>query len=81
MNEQTKPPTLKECFICGGECVMVQVTPLHTGTSLIATQSERSTGLFSGRSSWSYLDALACTRCGYTTFFARQPENLKPYEH
>jgi predicted nucleic-acid-binding Zn-ribbon protein len=76
------------CQECGSRRVFVQVNITTPLTELEIThrqdlqleQPKRSIGFLGlgGKSNTSSLVALSCTNCGYTTFYAREPENLIP---
>lgn len=76
------------CSECGGTRVLVQVTITTPLTELDPTkerelqlqQPKRSIGFFglSGKSNTSSLFARTCTRCGNTTLYATDPQDLIP---
>ncbi len=81
MNEEhTQLFTLKPCPECGGQRVQVSLSTIQPNILLQVTQQKRKTKLFSGHSNQSYVSALTCTTCGYTTLYATQPSNLIPDE-
>ena len=78
MNEQTQSESLLPCPECGGRRVQVSISTTTPGNLLQATQLKRKTGWFSSKSNQSYLNALTCISCGYTSLHATQPSNLIP---
>ena len=63
MNETTQPQRPAPCPLCGGEQVFTTCT--------------RVMGLVTGTFDGVPLNALACTYCGYTQFFAEDPQKLR----
>lgn len=69
MDELARQPQPKPCPECGGERIPAKGTPTM---AVFNAQVKRLFGVPT-----SALDALVCTRCGYITFYARNPAQLK----
>jgi len=79
MTNKTQSKNLTPCPKYGGQRVQVNASTVKlVGDGLQTTQPKRKTGLFSSKSNHSYLNALTCISCRYTTLHATQPSDLIP---
>jgi len=74
MNEQQQDPSLRPCPECGGQRTFTKYTKQYPNVEIKLKRP----GLFMNTSP---IDALTCLTCGYTTFYATHPENLRPYNY
>jgi predicted nucleic-acid-binding Zn-ribbon protein len=63
---------LRPCPECGGARVHAYIASVPGSLSVANVESG---GIFP---KFSELRAVVCTNCGYTTFYAKQPEKLVP---
>lgn len=76
-----QPSKTKPCPECGEERVWVTATTRAQGSGiLILEQPQRFVPFLSPerKKNWSHVQALTCTFCGYTVFYANDPNNLIP---
>lgn len=67
------------CPECGGQRVKVEARVIAEGGSgVILIQHGRSSNWWKGKSNRSETEATVCIRCGYTTWYAITPWDLRP---